>query len=245
MAIQRNPYEQGGIVGPNAQGLLDSLRGPTAQVGSTPAEHRALGTAAGHDMSWMDQPGEVSVPPMQADAPMAPAAPNYKQTGQYLGNRFKNEKSQRPWEDQSERYQIGTVLSNFDPKQGITADLIAALNGADIHGAKFSGSGDKLTVENAGGWDRFGTGGTDDIIGNFKSGNGEWAAWTSPEGQAKQRAINAQRRGQLPAQAAPQAGLGGINGMLQGNAVGNIQQALSSIQEPGMLQQLIAALGGQ
>jgi hypothetical protein len=33
--------------------------------------------------------------------------------------------------------------------------------------------------------------------------------------------------------------------MLQGNATGNIQQALSSIQQPGMLQQLIAALGGQ
>jgi hypothetical protein len=222
MAIQRDPYEQGGVLGPKVQGLVDSLRGPTA----------------------LETPGiQAPADPAVVAGPPPVAAPNYKQTGQYLGNRFKNEKSQRPWEDQSERYQIGTVLSNFDPKQGITADLIAALNGADIHGAKFSGQGDKLTVENAGGWDRFGTGGTDDIIGNFKSGQGEWAAWTSPEGQAKQRAFNAQRRGQ--SQAAPQAGLGGINGMLQGNATGNIQQALSSIQEPGMLQQLIAALGGQ
>jgi hypothetical protein len=238
MAIQANPYEQGGILGPKAQGLLDSLRGPMGQTGSRPMPQIPS-----------PHPSEVSAPglqaPQDATAVDQPVGPNYKQTGQYLGNRFKNEKSQRPWEDQSERYQIGTVLSNFDPKQGITADLIAALNGADIHGATFSGQGDKLTVNNTGGWDRFGTGGTDDIIGNFKSGQGEWAAWTSPEGQAKQRAINAQRRGQLPPQAAPQAQLGGINGMLQGNATGNIQQALSSIQEPGMLQQLIAALGGQ
>jgi hypothetical protein len=109
MAIQANPYEQGGILGPKAQGLLDTLRGPTAQV-NTP------GLQAPQEATAVDQP----------------VGPNYKTTGQYLGNRFKNEKSQRPWEDQSERYKIGTVLSNFDPKQGITADLIAALNGADL-----------------------------------------------------------------------------------------------------------------
>lgn len=108
------------------------------------------------------------------------AAPDYTQMGEYgnsMGAWNGNEKFKGSWDDKSERYKMLTVLSHFDPRQGITPEAINALNSANIYGAKFSGSGDKLTVDNAGGYDRFGKGGTADIIQGFKTGNGTWSPW--------------------------------------------------------------------
>ena len=41
-------------------------------------------------------------------------------------------------------------------------------------------AGDKLTVDNVAGYDRFGKGGTSDVNIGFKTGNGTWGAWTDP-----------------------------------------------------------------
>lgn len=138
-------------------------------------------------------------PEYSGGQPLTPTAPDYTKLGKYSGqmgawsegdpNKPGNEKFSRPWNDRSERYQMMSVLSNFDPTKGITPEVLDALNKANIHGAKFSGQGDQLTVDNAGGWDRFGRGGTSDIITGLKSGHGTWAPWNDPnlEGQGGQQ----------------------------------------------------------
>lgn len=46
----------------------------------------------------------------------------------------------------SAKYQIGRTISHFDPSQGISPELLQALNALGI--GNFSGSGDKLHIEN-------------------------------------------------------------------------------------------------
>lgn len=164
---------------------------------------------AGHDVKWQGDrlivdgrpyvlgdgnlPGEGSPTPGPApDQPMpgAAAAPDYTTRGAFADRMGAwsgdSEKWQEPWDQKSERYQILSVLSHFDPRKGITPEVIDALNRANIRGAKFSGSGQNLSVDNAGGWERFGGGGTSDIVKGLKSGNGEWLPWSDPalEGQS-------------------------------------------------------------
>lgn len=85
---------------------------------------------------------------------------------------------------QSEKYKIGNVMKQFDPKAGVTPDMLAALNALDI--AKFSGSGDKLTVENTKNDPRFGRGGTADVVYGLKGQNADtaWQPWFVDEGAA-------------------------------------------------------------
>jgi hypothetical protein len=181
-------------------------------------------------------------PPPVLDQPLpaaAPAAPDYTKVGQYTSNAYDPQKFTQPWDQRSEKYQIGTVLSNFDPKQGLTPDVIAALNGANIHGAKFSGAGDKLNVDNAGGYDRFGTGGTADVVQGLKGGNGTWGAWHMDDPNASP---------QGPAQGGGMFAGSSISPLLQGNAQDNIQgamQNISGLADSDKLQQLIAQLGGR
>jgi hypothetical protein len=53
--------------GISGYGMPGGIQAPPIQapaaVGGTPDEHRALGTAAGQDMSWMDKPGAVATTP--------------------------------------------------------------------------------------------------------------------------------------------------------------------------------------
>lgn len=134
------------------------------------------GVAGGKDR------GGFATEPSQSDTNTPPPT-DYTKMGQFanrMGAWNGNEKFDRNWDDKSERYKMLTVMSHFDPNAGVTPELIAALNGANIYGAKFSGSGDKLTVDNAGGYDRFGTGGTGDVIAGFKDPNNtnkQWGAW--------------------------------------------------------------------
>lgn len=181
--------------------------------------------------------------PMETAAPVAPAGPDYRKPGQYTSTAYDPTKMQRPWDEMSEKYRIGTVLSNFDPSRGLTPEVIDALNKADIFGAKFSGAGDKLTVDNAGGHARFGKGGTADVNIGFKTGKGTWGAWTDPE---------------LEAQAAAQGGMGGgmnsslagaqsnLNGLLRSDFQSAIQAALAKMTNGGApnLQALLQQLGG-
>jgi hypothetical protein len=214
-----SPYEQGGVTGGIQEQLVKALQGGQAQA-----------------------PG-LQTP--ETPAPAAPAPEDFTQLGKYANKlgAYNTDKFNNPYDQRSEKYQIGTVMSHFDPNAGITPELIAALNGANIHGAKFSGSGDKLTVDNAGGYDRFGSGGTADVIGGFKDKSKDhgWGAWfVDDQGQPQQKPTGGMNSGM------PSFGGSTINNMLQSDAQGNIQQALSSLQQPGLLQQLIAQLqGGQ
>jgi hypothetical protein len=234
------PYEQGGVTGtdPSAlKALIDKLGGTQTATAPGLQADAPAGGIPGIEVNGGGING-AGLPP----GPTGPlATTDYTQLGKYANKMgaYNSDKFNVPWDQRSEKYQIGTVLSNFDPNQGLTPDAIAALNAANIHGAKFSGSGDKLTVDNAGGYDRFGKGGTADIIGGFKNPNQDhgWGAWfVDDQGQPQQ--------GPQGGSGMPSFGGSNINGMLQSDAQGNIQQALAAIQQPGMLQQLIAALGG-
>jgi hypothetical protein len=166
------------------------------------------------------------------------AAPDYRKTGKYASTAYDAAKLARPWEEQSEKYRIGNVLSNFDPSQGLTPEVIAALNAADIYGAKFSGAGDKLTVDNAGGHERFGKGGTSDVNIGFKTGNGTWGAWTDPalEGPAAAAGGGGMNSGMAGAQS-------NLDGLLQGNPMAAIQAEIAKLMQGGNRPNLEALLG--
>jgi hypothetical protein len=221
MAI--SPYEQGGVAGDSLkQKLLDALGGgtATAQVPGLQAPPQT--------------PGTFESPAPTADVPVAgpPALGTNKLSGFDMG------KFADP--NRSEKYKIGDVFSRYDPRGGVTPELLKELNGLGI--ADFSGQGDQLTVNNTKNDPRFGKGGTSDVIKGLKGNNADtaWQPWFVDDN---------------PQQAAPQGGMnsgmpafGGstINNMLQSDAQGNIQQALGSLQQPGLLQALIAQLrGGQ
>lgn len=114
---------------------------------------------------------------------------DYKQLGKYadqMGVFSGNDKLNVPWDQRSERYKMLTVQSNFDPNAGITPEMIAALNAADINGAKFSGDRDKLSATGLNNWENYdGREGVGDIIQGFndpsRKGKLTWGAW-APEG---------------------------------------------------------------
>lgn len=141
---------------------------------------------------------------------------------------------------QDAKYQMGRTLSQFDPRQGLTPDVIAALN--QLGYGTFSGSGDKLSLSGL-----TDTGKQNGLVGDyqdadvnvgFKSGNGKWG-YADPAYEAQ----HPQSGG------APQMGGGSsLTPMLQGDASSGIAQALQNIgalNQPSRIQQLIAALGGR
>lgn len=160
-------------------------------------------------------------------------ATDYRKTGKYASTAYDPGKLARPWEEQSEKHRIGNVLSNFDPSQGLTPEVIAALNAADIYGAKFSGAGDKLTVDNAGGHERFGKGGTSDVNIGFKTGKGTWGAWTDPNLPENQAAGGAAGGGAVPG-GGGMGPMGGIpmDALLSGDPMAKIQAALAQLTGP-------------
>lgn len=190
----------------------------------------------------IDPMPKVEMPGPTAEASPVAAAPDYRKTGKYASSAYDAAKLARPWEEQSEKYRIGNVLSNFDPSQGLTPEVIAALNAADIYGAKFSGFGDKLTVDNAGGWDRFGKGGTSDVNIGFKTGKGTWGAWTDPNLPQNQEGAGLGPMGGMNGLAGAQSNL---NGLMKGDFQSAIQAALAKLTgDAPNLQALLAQLGG-
>lgn len=110
--------------------------------------------------------------------PLAAAAP-----AQTYGMRgFEQSKLDRPVEEQSEKYKMGNIFKKYDPKGGVTPEMIAELNGLGI--AEFSGEGDKLTVNNTKNDPRFGRGGTSDVVYGMKGQNADtaWQPWFIDEG---------------------------------------------------------------
>jgi hypothetical protein len=113
---------------------------------------------------------------MPVTPPPAAPAPSYAMRG------FEQSKLAAPAGEQSEKYKIGNIMRQFDPKAGVTPEMLAALNALDI--AKFSGSGDQLTVENTKNDPRFGRGGTADVVYGLKGQNADtaWQPWFVDEG---------------------------------------------------------------
>jgi hypothetical protein len=144
---------------------------------------------------------------------------------------------------QSEKYKIGRIQQKYDPRNGITPEMLAELNALGI--AEFSGQGDKLTVNNTKNDPRFGKGGTADVVFGLKGNNEDtaWQPWWVDDGGGD---------------AAPQGGMGqdpqaamqsfpGLASVLDGSGADQqIAQGVSQYSEPSKyLQALLAQLGGQ
>lgn len=102
--------------------------------------------------------------------PVDPTAPTGGGNINWLGGGFDRSKL----DSGSEKYKLADVFRRFDPKGGITPDLLAALNALNI--GDFSGSGDRLSVANARNGARW-LSGTGDVIQNY---TGEGDAYWSP-----------------------------------------------------------------
>lgn len=159
------------------------------------------------------------------------AAPDYTKRGKFATfNAGADDKYNRPWDQLSERYKMQTILSNFDPSQGITPDVLKALNttGGGINGATFAGGADKLDAQNLQKWEGFdGRQGIGDIIKGFNdpamAGKHTWGAWQ-------------------PDEAGPAAGpAGGVLGMTGQPQIGAIDQ-LGDLAGGGILQKIQQAL---
>ena len=148
MTMYQSPYETGGIRNPNRKdALIEALSGGTA---AAPA----------------------NAPGVQADttAPaQTQAAPSYgKSVGQY-GNQLEGfDAGKLNSEHASPKYLIGRTLSNFDPRQGVTPEVLSALNSLGI--GQFSGSKDKLSIAN--GDPRFEGVNALDVVRDFEGGGG-------------------------------------------------------------------------
>jgi hypothetical protein len=104
------------------------------------------------------------------------ARPNYAARG------FDASKMGSPYADQSEKYKIGNIMQKYDPKGGVTPEMLDELNALGI--AQFSGSGGNLTVTNTKNDPRFGSGGTGDVVYAYDAQNGDtaWQPWFIDDG---------------------------------------------------------------
>jgi hypothetical protein len=135
-----------------------------------------------------------TAPPASEPAPSSPAAT-------YAVRGYDAAKMADP-NKQSEKYQIGRIQQKYDPKLGVTQAMLDELNALGI--AKFSGGGDKLTVENTKNDPRFGRGGTADVVYGYKGQNADtaWQPWFIDEGAGAAPAAMPSQLGasSLPAQ---------------------------------------------
>jgi hypothetical protein len=254
-----NMYEQGGIVGPNRrQGLVQALSGGAPQMPDVPLgafsdgpsyvqalEQRAKNPALqawGKEMEarangprpFTDQIAGT-FGPGAGEIPGASVAPQYGKTVGKYGSALEGYDSGKLNSGHaSPKYLIGRTLSNFDPRQGVTPEVLAALNSLGI--GQFSGSKDKVQIAN--GDPRFEGVNAIDLVRGFNDPNSGGGWQFGAEGGPSQAA-------------APQAGGlfkgSSIPQMLQGDASAGIQQALANIgglSNPSRIQQLIAALSG-
>jgi len=230
----------GSPANPNT-GIGGAVSAPPLNVGSTPAEHKALGAAAGRDMSWMDAPGAVAAAPapfqrnstrlMEGDAGKlantAHAAKSPKYDFLQLANQGKYGYDQ-----------LGDMLGEL--QKGPNA---AHWQGWSADKDKLRFGGDPSQLGDA--WQ----GVTEvDAIGGFNSGNPQGFRWgAGSDGSGPGEPAAAPQGGGINAGRPSFAG-STISPMLQGDAQANIQSALQNIgglADGSRLQELIKALGGQ
>lgn len=142
------------------------------------------------------------------------------------------------------KYDTARVMSQFDPRQGFTPDVINALNQLDY--GTFSGAGDKLSLSGAKNAKDAGDFANQDWITALKAQNGD-TKWNFGGGAVGEQ--EARQAPQMGGMGRPSFAGSTIPGLLQGDAQGNIQSALGHLgntSDDSMLQRLIAQLrGGQ
>lgn len=217
--------------------LLDQMGGPDGNTG----------------ISGIGLPGGVAAPPLdpgamvgggspafneatgqQAPAPAAPA-PTYA-----LGGGFDQGKLADPTHT-TDKYQLGRVFQNYDPAGGITPELLADLNKLDI--GDFSGSGDRLSVNNARNGGRW-TNGTGDVIQNFTGeGAKNWNPLMTEDPDAPQGGAPRGQGSPFSADGIPTD----LSPYLQGDAVAQIQKELAALingdQSPMARESLMRLMG--
>lgn len=144
----------------------------------------------------------------------------------------------------SPKYQIGQVASRYDPKMGITPEMLAELNALGL--GTFTGSRDKLYV--SGNVDpRFEGYTTIDMVRGF-NGPGGGQAWQygaeNPNAPAQQAAAPQAAGGGMGGGFASASG--GVNGLLGGNPYQGITDALGKLTQGGQvnIEALIRQLQG-
>jgi hypothetical protein len=213
--------------------LVDELGGPNPDIlaGNTGVSGGigALGGTPSPDPIVAPQADPIPASAIQSTAPVADYGRLMGYDAGRLGDPNKHDF----------KYDTGRTLSQFDPRQGITPDVLAALNKLDY--GTFSGSGDKLSLSGAKNAKDAADFANQDWIGAYKAQN-DATKWNFGGG------------GAAPAPAPAPSGGGGlfsgstISPMLQGNAQDGINQALSNIgglADSTRLRELIKALGGQ
>ncbi len=199
---------------PNQDALLKQLAGPPMLPGGT----------AGPD------------PAMGMIAPPQPQKPQSDPSRMDWGG---IDKGKYDSGHDSPKYQVLRALSGFDPTQGVTPDVLNALNGLGL--GTFSGDRDKIRV--GGQVDPRFNGFTEfDLIRGFNDQNNPDKKWgfggTGAPGQPDHQPQQGGGMGMGMAQ-------GGLNSLLQGDPLAGIQSAISGYSEQGdNLKALLAQLSG-
>jgi hypothetical protein len=214
--------QPGGVQAPPIQPPAGSS--PNNVFGQTPAAHRAEGTAAGNDMSWMDQPGAVQTAPTPTPAPQRHAVRLMEGESGKLGNAEHAAKS--PKYDFLNLAQSGEFNYDQLPQmlQKLQSGPNAALwNGWSANGDKFTFNGDPSQLHPT--WN----GVTSvDAIGGFKSGNPEGFRW------------GAEGPGGPAPQGGPSPSLGGMQSAILGT--GTPGEAQGGDYSANLLKQIMQAL---
>lgn len=173
-----------------------------------------------------------------ADAPAAPAS-DFGRTMGFDAGKFADPNKH------DFKYDTGRTLSQFDPKQGITPEVLAALNKLDY--GTFAGSGDKLSLTGAKNAKDAGDFGPQDWIGGFKAGNDstKWNFGGGAVGNAEAAAGPPAQAGQGPAGMS----LASLDPLLSGDPMAKIQAALAQLSGPKdnaseLLRQLMGGANG-
>ena len=166
-------------------------------------------------------------PPVEPPAPApAPAAAAPKGLGSFAGKLEGFDHGKLNSDHNSPKYQFGRVMSQFDPKGGVTPQMLEQLNALGL--GTVSGQGDKIRI--GGNIDPRFQGVTEfDVIRDLENGGG-WQ-WDGGGGGAPQ--------------AAGRFNAGGLSSLLGGDPSANIQAALGGLGQSDFLSALLAKLRGQ
>jgi hypothetical protein len=213
------------------QGLIQKLNGeedeplPGGMPGTPGNPNTGIAGASPLVPSAEPVPGGMPPSPQQAAAPPA------QDYGRLMG--YDPAKLNDP-NRHSFKYDTARVMSQFDPKQGFTPDVINALNQLDY--GTFSGGGDKLSLSGAKNAKDAADFANQDWIYAHKAQNDD-TKWNFGGGGAAPQ--------EAPQQAAPRGGGMPIAPLLHGDPSANISAALGQVggaQDDSLIQRLIAQL---
>ena len=165
----------------------------------------------------------IQAPPMQAAAPKSMLGAFANKLEGFDSGKLNDASYNSP------KYAIGRALSGFDPRQGVTDDVLKALNSSGAGQQYTRLSGDKVRGQD---------GRVIDLVRGFNDPNGT-GGWQ----------LGLEDAGGAPAATPRGAGMftgSTIAPLLQGNAQAGIQSALGKMgasQDDSLLQRLIAQLG--